>query len=217
MTGRNLSVVFPKLTAQNIAVSGSVSEQHLKVVQDFPGQSSDVLGVIVITTGGNDLMHNYGRTAPQECAMYGATFETAGPWIQNYKERLEKMIVDITGKFPGGCHIFLANIYDPSDGTGRTNKWLTGLPYWPDGLLILAEYNKIISQCAEKHNNVHLVDIHSSFLGHGIHCKKFWLKNYRPNDPHYWYSVIEDPNPRGYDAIRRLFLLEMIKVFVNNK
>jgi hypothetical protein len=111
----------------------------------------------------------------------------------------------------------LANIYDPSDGTGNTNRWLTGLPYWPDGLLILAEYNKIISQCAEKHNNVHLVDIHSSFLGHGIHCKKFWLKNYRFNDPHYWYSIIEDPNQRGYDAIRRLFLLEMVRVFVNNK
>ena len=217
MAGRNLSVVFPKLTAQNIAVSGSASEQHLKVIQDFPVQSSDILGVVVITTGGNDLIHNYGRTAPKECAMYGATLEMAKPWIQNYKERLEKMIVDITGKFPGGCHIFLANIYDPSDGTGNTVRWLTGLSYWPDGLLILAGYNKIISQCAEKHNNVHLVDIRSSFLGHGIHCKKFWLKHYQFNDPHYWYSIVEDPNPRGYDAIRRLFLLEMIKVFVNDK
>jgi lysophospholipase L1-like esterase len=217
MAGRNLSVVFPELTAQNIAVSGSTSAQHLKTIQDFPVQSSDTLGVIVITTGGNDLLHNYGKTAPKECAMYGATLEMAKPWIQNYKERLEKMIVNITGKFPGGCYIFLANIYDPSDGTGSTNRWLTGLPYWPDGLLILGEYNKIISQCAKKYNNVHLVDIHSSFLGHGIHCKKFWLKHYRFDDPHYWYSIIEDPNPRGYDAIRRLFLLEMIKVFANSK
>ena len=31
-------------------------------------------------------------------------------------------------------------------------------------------------------------------------------------DPYHWYfHNIEDPNPRGYDAIRRLFLLEMIR------
>ncbi len=217
MTERNLSAVFPKLTAQNIAVSGSVSAQHMEAIQDIPVQPPDTLGVVVITTGGNDLIHNYGRTAPKECAIYGATFEMAKPWIQNYKECLEKMIVDITEKFPGGCNIFLANIYDPSDGTGNTERWLTDLPPWPDGLLILAEYNKIISKCANKHDNVHLVDIYTAFLGHGLHCKKFWLKHYQFDDPHYWYSIIEDPNPRGYDAIRRLFLSEMIKVFVNNK
>jgi len=214
MKGKNLSVVFPKLTSKNIAVSYTVSTQHFKKIQDFPIQSPEVFGVIVITTGGNDLIHSYGKAAPKECAMYGATLEQARPWIQNYKERLEEMIAGIGEKFPGGCQIFLANIYDPTDGIGNTNKWLTGLPRWPDGLQILAEYNKIISQCADKHNNVHLVDIHTAFLGHGINCRKFWHKNYRFNDPHYWYFTnLEDPNPRGYDAVRRLFLLEMIKVF----
>ncbi len=29
---------------------------------------------------------------------------------------------------------------------------------------------------------------------------------------HYWYYTnLEDPNERGYDAIRRLFLLEMME------
>ena len=36
---------------------------------------------------------------------------------------------------------------------------------------------------------------------------------YRAEDPHYWYAPnIEDPHNRGYDAIRRLFLLELIKL-----
>ncbi|HUT13256.1 MAG TPA: hypothetical protein VMY42_22395 [Thermoguttaceae bacterium] len=36
----------------------------------------------------------------------------------------------------------------------------------------------------------------------------------RPEDPHYWYAQnLEDPNVRGYDAIRRLFLIEMAKTF----
>ena len=34
-----------------------------------------------------------------------------------------------------------------------------------------------------------------------------------PSDPYCWYHVnLEDPNERGYDAIRRLFLIEMARV-----
>jgi len=36
---------------------------------------------------------------------------------------------------------------------------------------------------------------------------------YDSDDPYYWYgSNLEDPNDRGYDAIRRLFLIEVEKV-----
>ena len=216
MLGKNLSIIFPKLTTRNIAVSGSTSSEHFKRIQSLELQPSEVLGIVVMTTGGNDLIHDYGRTPPKECAMYGATLKQARPWISNFEKRLDEMIVGIKKKFLGGCHIFLANIYDPSDGTGNTTTWITGLPAWPDGLLILKAYNKIISQCADKYDNVHLVNIHDSFLGHGIHCKKFWLRHYCFSDPHYWYSIIEDPNDRGYDAIRRLFLIEIVKVFFNN-
>jgi hypothetical protein len=63
---------------------------------------------------------------------------------------------------------------------------------------------------------VHLVDIHSEFLGHGIHCDEFWRKHYRKDDPHFWYApILEDPNIRGHDAIRRVYLNEMIRVYVN--
>ncbi len=214
MTGKNLSAVFPNLKARNKALSCSDSLWHFKQIQELPTQPPEVLGVVVMTTGGNDLIHNYGQTPPQECAMYGASLEQAKIWIQNFEKRLDQMIFDINKKFPGGCHIFLANIYDPSDGTGDTKAFFTGLPSWPDGVAILKVYNDIISNCARKYDYVHLVNIHDVFLGHGIHCRKFWLKNYQFHDPHYWYYMnIEDPNPRGFDAIRRLFLLEMIKVF----
>src|SRR3990172_341861 len=47
--------------------------------------------------------------------------ETPGrPWIDNFEKRLDRMIEEIKKKFPGGCQIFLANIYDPSDGSGDT-------------------------------------------------------------------------------------------------
>ncbi|MBN2019110.1 MAG: SGNH/GDSL hydrolase family protein [Sedimentisphaerales bacterium] len=211
MLGKNLSVVFPNLTSINIASSGSTSIYHLTSIialQKFP---KDVLGIVVMTTGGNDLIQNYGRIPPKEGAMYGASIEQALPWIDNFQRRLDEMMIELKDLFPGGCHIFLANIYDPTDGTGNTSCWLTGLPPWPDGLAILEAYNDILSKCAEKYENVHLVDIHKPFLGHGIHCRKFWIKRYRRNDPTYWYYLnIEDPSERGYDAIRRLFLNEMI-------
>jgi hypothetical protein len=216
MKGKNLSSVFPNLRHKDFATSGSDSLDHFSRIKKLEKFNPDILGIVIMTTGGNDLIHHYGQKPPKECAMYGATLEQAKPWIQNFEERLDEMILALNDKFPGGCHIFLANIYDPSDGTGDTKEFFTGLPPWPDGLAIHKAYNKIIAQCAQNHDNVHLVDIYSPFLGHGIHCKKFWLKHYHFLDPTYWYSPnIEDPNHRGYDAIRRLFLIEMMKVFFN--
>lgn len=211
--GRNLSNVFPNLTADNISVSGSVSEEHLQdqilPLKPFP---PDVTGIVVMTSGGNDIIHQYGEAPPKECAMYGATITQAEPWIRNFEKRLDTMVMEIKKRFPGGCHIFLANIYDPTDGTGDLGN--TGLPPWEDGLKVLAAYNDIIAACAEKHEHVHLVDIRTPFLGHGIHCTKIWNRHYTPKDPRCWYhSNIEDPNDRGYDAIRRVFLLEIMKVF----
>jgi lysophospholipase L1-like esterase len=218
MLNKNLSLVFPTLEAKNVAVSGSNSLGHIKQIQNMKPNPSDILGIIVMTTGGNDLIHNYGRKPPEENAMYGATFEQAKPWINNFQKRLDEMVTQLKEKFPGGCHIFLANIFDPSDGTGNTLAWLTGLPPWPDGEKILEAYNKIIADCAAKYDYVHLVDIHTAFQGHGIHCRKFWIKNYRWGDPTYWYYLnIEDPSERGYDAVRRLFLNEMTKVFAGEK
>jgi len=214
MAGKNLSRVFANLESKNIAVSGSTSFGHLEDIERLGSYGEDVFGVVVMTSGGNDLIHNYGRQPPEEGAMYGASMEEARPWIANFEKRLAHMMELITAKFPGGCEIFLANIYDPSDGTGDTKEYFTGLPAWPDGVAILAEYNRVIADCAARYENVHLVDIHTPFMGHGIHCRQFWIGHYKWSDPTYWYFMnIEDPSERGYDCVRRVFLLKMIEVF----
>lgn len=206
-----LSAVLPNLTPMNIAVSGSTSLQHwddqVSNLKPFP---EDTLGIVVMTTGGNDLIHWYGRGKPQEGAMYGATLEQAQPWIDNFRARLDTILAKITSSFPGGCNIFLANIYDPSDGVGDPRA--AGLPPWPDLLSIHGAYNAVIADAAKRHDNVHLVDIRGPFLGHGVYCVQWWREHYRPDDPHYWYFTnLEDPNNRGYDALRRLFLNEIAK------
>ena len=86
------------------------------------------------------------------------------------------------------------------------------LPDWPDCMAIHRAYNDAIGRCAAKHPSVHVVPMHAEFLGHGVHCTQPWRAHYHRDDPHYWYAWnLEDPNVRGYDAIRRLFLIEIAK------
>jgi lysophospholipase L1-like esterase len=211
MKGVCLGSVLPNLKHRNLAVSGSTSLEHqAHQLAGLEIQPRDVFGLVVMTTGGNDLIHHYGRTPPQEGAMYGATLEQARPWVEAFDHRLKGMLDRLNICFPGGCEVFLANIYDPTDGVGDTER--AGLPAWPDCLQILEAYNSVIAHCANERPNVHLVNLHDEFLGHGIHCAQPWHAHYRSADPHYWYYTnLEDPNDRGYDAIRRLFLLEIAR------
>jgi lysophospholipase L1-like esterase len=212
MQGKCLAAVFPKLQTLNLAISGSTSITHLDVLEERPPvQDAQTLGIVVMTTGGNDVIHNYGRTPPKEGAMYGATLAEARPWIDNFEKRLASMMDILDQRFPGGCHVFLLDIYDPTDGLGDAQ--MAGLPAWPDGLAVHTAYNEAIRRSAAGRPNVHLVPMHDAFLGHGIHCRQPWRAFYSADDPHYWYGdILEDPNDRGYDAIRRLILIEMAKV-----
>jgi lysophospholipase L1-like esterase len=211
MKGRSLKAVLPNLQTLNIAISGSNSLQHVdQVEKKLRVQPDDVFGLVVMTSGGNDLIHWYGRTPPREAAMYGATLDQAEPWIANYEQRIDELFSSIVAKFPGGCLIFVADIYDPSDGYGNPES--AYLPPWPDCIAIHTRYNAALRTAAAKHPAVRVAPMHAEFLGHGIHCRKFWTKHYRSDDPHYWYyENLEDPNDRGYDALRRLMLSEMIK------
>lgn len=212
MKGISLTIVFPNLQFANLAISGSTSsEVPLRQLNSLRTNGPNVMGIVVMTTGGNDVIHNYGRTPPREEAMYGASAQEAKPWVEGFQRRLEATLAQIENRFPGGCEIFLANIFDPTDGIGDAEH--AGLPPWKDAEKILNAYNDVIYHVAESRPNVHLVDIHNAFLGHGIHCTQFWRTHYDRRDPHYWFYVnLEDPNERGYDVIRRLFLIEMVKV-----
>ncbi|WP_437225571.1 SGNH/GDSL hydrolase family protein [Planctomicrobium sp. SH661] len=211
MQGISLRNVIPNLQSMNKSISGTTSLELLDfTLPRLEAAPEDHFGIVLLTTGGNDIIHNYGRTPPREGAMYGATISQAQEWIDAFGVRLNRILDEIEAKFPGGCDIFLANIYDPTDGIGDAEH--AGLPAWPDGLKVIQAYNDLIEKTCASRENVHLVDIHSAFLGHGIHCRKFWRSGYRASDPYYWYfDNLEDPNDRGYDAIRRLFLTGIAK------
>ncbi|MGZ4963941.1 MAG: SGNH/GDSL hydrolase family protein [Limisphaerales bacterium] len=209
-----LAKVFPKLKATNFAISGSTSFDSIRTeLRKVPVQSSNVLGIVIVTTGGNDLIHNYGRTLPREGAMYGATMAQSKTWVTNFAVRLDTIRSLVAKAFPGGYKIFIGNIYDPTDGVGDPQR--VGLPKWPDNQALVSAYNDVLENFARERNNaVHLINIHDLFLGHGIHCREFWRKSYRSDDPTYWYHEnLEDPNERGYDALRRLYLNALAEEF----
>lgn len=210
--GRSLTEVFPNLDVLNLAISGTTSIECVDYqLPKLKPYDEAVFGVVVMTTGGNDVIHNYGRTPPREGAMFGAKLSEIGDWVINYGNRLDTILTRIRETFPGGCHVFIANIYDPTDDDGDIVN--AGLPAWPEGLSVLKAYNDVIAGFDEKHDDVSLIDMRAGFLGHGIHCTHFWHRHYQSADPHYWYwENLEDPNDRGYDALRRLFLLEMARV-----
>jgi lysophospholipase L1-like esterase len=216
MKGKELSIVFPAMTYRNYAQDYTTTQQHLdSQLNKISKYGKEIRGIIVITSGGNDLIHDYGRTPPKDGAMYGCTYKQAEVWCENIKQRLDTLLTRLMDKFPGGCDIFLANIYDPSDGLGDPQTM--GLPRWPDSTKVLTLANQKIAELCKQYPNVHLVDIHTPFIGHGIHCDEWWRSTYRKDDPHYWYYTnLEDPNRRGFDAIRRLFLQEMIKVYTQH-
>ncbi len=213
MSGCDLSSVLTQFEAKNYALDYTTSEAHVKnQLPRVPVYDRDVRGIVVITSGGNDLIHDYGRSEPVDGAIYGCTYEQSVEWTENVKIRIRQLLEGVDEKFSGRCDIFLANLYDPTDGVG--DPQLVGLPKWKDCMKVLDLMNAKIAELCDEFDNVHLVDIHSVFIGHGIHCRDFWRRTYHSDDPTYWfYHNLEDPNRRGYDAIRRLFLLEMIKVF----
>jgi len=96
-----VSKVLPNLRHENYARSGSTSIENLQyLVPQLQTQSESTFGLVVMTTGGNDIIHSYGRQPPKEGAMYGASDDQAKLWIENYRQRLSKILDEISKVVP---------------------------------------------------------------------------------------------------------------------
>ena len=220
MRGKNLARVFPHLQVVNLAANSTSSGDHLRSQMGLLSKQRDsVFGIVVLSTGGIDLIHDYGSRPPRDEALYGATCEVGEALAGKFRQRLDQLLDEITAHFPGGVEIFIATIFDPTDGVGDIEntdpllRLVKPLPPWPDGLKILRAFNDHIEAVANARPNVHVVDVHETLIGHGLHCRDKGNPHYDRDDPTTWlYFNVEDPNTRGYDAIRRIFLLRMIDV-----
>ncbi|OGQ89042.1 MAG: hypothetical protein A2289_18685 [Deltaproteobacteria bacterium RIFOXYA12_FULL_58_15] len=206
--GRDLRSHFASVTSNNQAISGSASCDYSTsdityVLQQDPHTWKPT--VVVITLGGNDLIHNYNCSSPGECHAFCSSLAAATSWADNYRQRMIGFIQAAKASITGPTYILLANIYDPTDGVGDIENAGVGLPPWPDGFDVLALYNQQIEQIALATGAV-LVDMRAAMLGHGIHFDDRSNPYYDAGDPTYWYCQnLEDPNDRGYHAIRAAF------------
>ena len=87
----------------------------------------------------------------------------------------------------------MANVYDPTDGTGD----LEGTRLRPQEMRWLGDYNAGVARlCRER--AARLVDVHGHFAGHG--------RSAPPSERWYWTESLIEPGLLGASEIRRLWL-----------
>ncbi len=211
----NLKQVYSQIEYLNLAENSTTTAMHEGNVRAHKPQllALHAPAIIILSTGGIDLVHNYGQTPPHDGALYGSPAENLPRDRRLFVERLDRLMRELQSCFPKGVEVYIQTIYDPTDGIGDIEnvspalRLIRPLPAWPAGVAYLNAWNEEIRALATRFPFVHVVEVHDLFLGHGIHYQDRTHPHYDAKDPSYWYYWnLEDPNMRGYDAIRRAYL-----------
>jgi lysophospholipase L1-like esterase len=152
--------------------------------------------LVTITIGGNDVQGALGTIAT------GGSDANARA---AFADQLNTSLAELTrpDRFGPGVavKVLLANIYDPSDGTGdftyQGTKCKGALGYWPAGNAtdpLLAPWEQIMTDTSAKYPQVQVLSLHDRFRGHGVAAMPTWF-----------YSDCIHPNTPGHAEIRGLF------------
>ena len=158
--------------------------------------------VVVLTIGGNDL----------QSALIGG--DPTGRILDDAIEAIRMMALRFLDPddFPDGTSLYLATVYDPSDGEAHVDgcfldltlpEFVEALDVWRERYLALGE-----------EVGFSVVDPLGHFHGHA--------HNYdNPDNPYYdaedntlWFSDCIHPNTRGHHELRRLFYEAMDPAYV---
>ncbi len=181
----------------NVAVGGATTGS---MRADQPGMlrtrlSLPVRGhsVVVITIGGNDLQLAIISGNPE-----GGVLNSA---INNIRQAVQ--FLQDPANFPDGVSLYLAAVYDPSDGEGfiegcffnlRLPAFVTGLNTWRARYIALGQ-----------EMGFGVIDALGHFHGHGHNFMHTDNPYYDAADPSGWFSDCIHPNDRGHHEMRRLF------------
>jgi lysophospholipase L1-like esterase len=177
--------------AVNGATTGSMAQHQLDALGAALGGPAAGHSIVVLTIGGNDL-----QSAITDAFLGGtddalANLRTTVTYLQD------------KAKFPDGTSIYLATVYDPSDGEGHAQgcflnqtlpTFVTALDTWR---------TKYIALGTELGFSV--VDSLGHFHGHGHNFDHTANPYYQASDATGWFSDCVHPNDRGHDELRRLF------------
>jgi lysophospholipase L1-like esterase len=175
----DLKKIHSGLTFEDLTADGATSEDVLR--WQLPrAKRTDDEAIVTITAGGNDMLMNLRSPRPPAGLVAGMI------------ERLKRIVAEVFAKLPRS-RILLGTVYDPSDGTNVLyGEKLDREAGW------LAEFNDSVRRIADSDPRITLIDIHKHFLGHGLSVPE--------KDRWYWSGLIFEPNARGAEEVRHLWL-----------
>ena len=181
----------------NVAQGGATTADlagQLEGLEDRVDTPASGHTIVVLTIGGNDLQDAIVRAQAPD-----------GPVLDRAVERLAELSdwFDET-RFPDGVSIYVAAVYDPSDGVAQIPGCFFGvsLPGFVEALDVWRE--RYIALGRER--GFAVVDALGHFQGHGHHHDDPENPYHDAEDPTGWFDDCIHPNDRGHSEIRRLFL-----------
>ena len=194
----DLQSQFPTATTfVNVAQGGAQTNDLPDQIAAIESQLSfPVAGPVMIglTIGGNDLVNVIFNpsTRQQTVDAINANIGSFISWTED------------ASKFPDGAYVYLANVYDPSDGVGEAEECFFGFDT-SEAVIALQDANAANRVMAEQRGFA-MVDMHGHFLGHGLNYDMTDNAEYDAADPTLWFeSDCIHPNERGHHELRRVF------------
>lgn len=184
--GRDLLSLNPSTRLLHLARDGFTTEDVLEGLQLLQPCRGPVL--VTMSIGGNDSIQYLNALTPTSIAM------------GEFTARLSRILGQLRRLYPD-LTLRMANIYDPTDGTGRVQS---GHDHFALGLPMLGRVNQILAQAASAHGG-QVVDVYTHFQGHGVRHADATYEHHHPEDPSGWIMRDIEPNPRGASELRRLF------------
>ena len=202
--GRDLSTLAPDLVdLHDVSFGGATTSTmvsyQLDEMEESVGGLVEGPSIAVFTIGGNDM-----QLALASFLAQGT--DAADERVQLLLDNLHLTIDALTApeRFPDGTMVYLANVYEPTDGVGQVEECFGGLDL-RDMLSVLEDTNLAIRALAVD-RGVAMIDLRAHFRGHGFYAEDPELPEYDVDDPSQWLG--EDcihPNDRGHHELRRLF------------
>jgi len=188
--------------AQGGAVTDDLVDRQLPALSAQLGDSVSGQTVVIMTIGGNDMQ---AAILPllQANDQDAEADRIIGGVADNMHETLDYF--DDSERFPDGTFVYFANVYEPSDAVGQSDRCFFGIDY-STIMRYFVQANGTMRDIAEERGAA-MVDMRGHFLGHGMYNEDEDNDAYDDDDPSRWFeSDCQHPNDRGHHEIRRLFV-----------
>lgn len=180
--GRDLLTISPGIDCRFEARDGGTTESVLdSQVDALRGIDPGGEALVTLTAGGNDLL-----------GLIGATERAGQAGVRAVLDNLDAILGVVRDRLPRAM-ILVANVYDPTDGTGD----LEGTRLRPQEMRWLGDGNAGVERLCQQ-RGARLIDLCRHFAGHGrsAPAAKRW----------YWTGSLIEPGTAGASEIRRLWL-----------